>query len=92
MSGNKPNGDRVNVAQVAALIGVARPNVYRWLERRGLQPVAIEPWPVGRVYDRQAVLQARQVWLAGRDREADERRRRTANARVRGKVREGVGG
>jgi hypothetical protein len=75
------NGDLIGVTDIGRLLSISRPNVYRWIKRRGLQPVRTEPLPVGRLYSRVEVLGVRDSWLEGRDREQDERRRATAIAR-----------
>lgn len=73
--------DLISVAEIAGLLGVKRPNVYRWLSRRGLEPVRVDPLPVGRLYDRGRVLAEREKWLAERDRNQDQRRSASARAR-----------
>lgn len=74
----------IGTTEIAELIGVTRTNVYPWIRRRGLEPVRIDPLPVGRLYDRSQVLVERDRWLGERDRSQDERRSKSAIAR-RGK-------
>ena len=80
-----PEG-QLNAGAVARLLGVRQQNVHKWLRARGLEPVAVAPHPVGRLYAEAAVIAARDEWLASRDREADEKRRvaALANAQERG--------
>lgn len=74
-------GELISVAGIADLLGMKRPNVYRWLSRRGLEPVRTDPLPVGRLYDRGRVLAERERWLGERDRAQDEKRSASAMAR-----------
>lgn len=71
----------VSVSEIAELLGVSRSNAYPWLRRRGIEPVQVDPLPVGRLYDRELVLAERDRWLGGRDRAQDERRSASAKAR-----------
>lgn len=71
----------ISVSGIAELLGVGRTNVYPWLRRRGLEPVRVDPLPVGRLYDRGRVLTERERWLRERDRVQDERRAASAIAR-----------
>ena len=73
--------DLIGVTDIGRLVGIGRTNVYRWLRRRDLEPIRVEPLPVGSLYSRAEVLAARDVWLEGRDRGQDERRRASALAR-----------
>lgn len=71
----------ISVSGIADLLGVGRTNVYPWLRRRGLEPVRVDPLPVGRLYDRERVLAERERWLGERDRAQDEKRSASAMAR-----------
>lgn len=78
------DGGLLSVKAIADLLGMKRENAYKWVQRRGLEPVRTDPLPVGRLYDRERVLVEREKWLGERDREQDERRSASAIAR-RGK-------
>lgn len=67
--------------QAAAVIGIARPNLDKWLARRGVTEDAIADHPVGRLYKRASIEKARDRWLSERDRGSDEKRRASAVAR-----------
>lgn len=78
--------ERVNAGEIARMLDISQPNVHKWIRRRGIEPVAVEPHPRGRVYDRAVIEAAAEEWRktggGPGGREADERRRVSAIAKI----------
>jgi hypothetical protein len=74
-----PRAELVNVSDAVPLLDdMSKKNIGPWLKRHGVEPVRVDPHPVGRLYLRSEVKSAGRAWLKVRDRGSDMKRRDAA--------------